>query len=67
MKMGRKRVAKATRTAKKYKTNPRAVHDKMGRSEGEATQTIEVKQSITLEDVSKELSEHKRDALEVEI
>jgi hypothetical protein len=41
--------------------------DKMGRSEGEATQTIEVKQSITLEDVSKELSEHKRNALEVEI
>ena len=41
--------------------------DMMGRSEGEATQTIEVKQSITLEDVSKELSEHKRDALEVEI
>ena len=38
--------------------------DKMRQSEGEATQTIEVKKSITLEDVRNELSELKRDALD---
>ena len=38
--------------------------DKMRQSEGEATQTIEVKKSITLEDVRKELSELKGDALD---
>ena len=38
--------------------------DKMRQSEGEVTQTIEVKKSITLEDVRNELSELKRDALD---
>ena len=41
--------------------------DKMRQSEGEVTQTIEVKKSITLEDVRKELSELKGDALEVDV
>jgi hypothetical protein len=45
----------------------RIMIDKMRQSEGEATQTIEVKKSITLEDVRKELSELKRDALEAEV
>ena len=39
--------------------------DKMSQSEGEPSQTIEVKKSITLENVRKELSELKRDAIEV--
>tara|TARA_B100001057_G_scaffold304338_1_gene304495 strand:+ start:544 stop:759 length:216 start_codon:yes stop_codon:yes gene_type:complete len=39
--------------------------DKMPQSEGEPSQTIEVKKSITLENVRKELSELKRDAIEV--
>ena len=41
--------------------------DKMRQSEGEATQTIEVKKTITLEDVRKELGEIKRDALDAEV
>ena len=40
--------------------------DKMRQSEGEATQTIEVKKSITLEDVRKELAEMKRSAIDAE-
>ena len=41
--------------------------DKHRAMEGEPTQTIEVKKSVSLEDVRKELSELKRDALEAEV
>ena len=41
--------------------------DKMRQSEGEPTQTIELKKTITLEDVRKELKELKRDSLEAEV
>ena len=37
----------------------------MRQSEGEVTQTIEVKKSITLEDVRKELAEIKADVIEM--
>lgn len=40
--------------------------DKMRQSEGEPSQTIEVKKSITLEDVRKELAEMKRSAIDAE-
>lgn len=39
--------------------------DKMRQLEGEVTQTIEVKKSITLEDVRKELAEIKADVIEM--
>tara|TARA_Y100001933_G_scaffold219184_1_gene227727 strand:+ start:627 stop:812 length:186 start_codon:yes stop_codon:yes gene_type:complete len=43
------------------------LRDHTRKDAGQPTQTIEVKKSLTLEDVKRELAEFKADAVEVEV